>query len=34
LDEAVRSAVADVNAAGFRALRIEIEADSLAPQRA
>jgi hypothetical protein len=34
LDEAVRSAMADVNAAGFRVKRIEIEADSLTPQRA
>ena len=33
LDEAVRSAIADVNGAGFRAVRIEIEADSLAPQQ-
>ena len=33
LDEAVRSAIADVNAAGFRVTRIEIEADSLAPQQ-
>ena len=34
LDEAVRSAIADVNAAGFRVVRIEIEADSFAPQQA
>jgi len=34
LDEAVRSAIADTNAAGFHVARIEIEADSLAPQRA
>lgn len=33
LDEAIRSALADVNAAGFRVARIEIEADSLAPQK-
>lgn len=33
LDEAVRTAIADVNAAGFRAARIEIEADSLMPQQ-
>jgi hypothetical protein len=32
LDDAVRSAIADVNAAGFRVARIEIEAASLAPQ--
>ena len=34
LDEAVRSAIADINAAGFRVARIEIEADTLAPQQA
>lgn len=34
LDEAVRSAIADVNAAGFRVRRVEIEADSLTPQKA
>ena len=34
LEQAVRSAIADVNAAGFRVVRIEIEADSLAPQQA
>ena len=34
LDEAVRSAIADINAAGFRVARIEIEADSIAPQQA
>ena len=33
LDEAVRSAIADINAAGFRVARIEIEADTLAPQQ-
>ncbi len=33
LDEAIRGAIADVNAAGFRVARIEIEADSLAPQQ-
>lgn len=32
LDEAVRSAIADVNAAGFRVARIEIEADQFTPQ--
>ncbi len=32
LDEAIRTAIADVNAAGFRVARIEIEADSLATQ--
>ena len=32
LDEAVNSAIADVNATGFRVRRIEIEADSLTPQ--
>ena len=34
LDEAMRTAIADVNAAGFRVARIEIEADSLALQQA
>ena len=34
LDEAVRSAIADINAAGFHVARIEIEADSLVPQQA
>ena len=34
LDEAVRSAIADVNAAGFRVARIEIEADTRARQQA
>lgn len=34
LDEAIRSAIADINAAGFDATRIEIEADTLAPQQA
>lgn len=33
LDEAVQSAIADINAAGFHAARIEIDADSLAPQQ-
>ncbi len=33
LDDAIRSAVLDVNAAGFRVARIEIEADSLTPQQ-
>jgi hypothetical protein len=33
LDEAVRSAISDINAAGFHVARIEIEADSLAPQQ-
>ncbi len=33
LDQAVKSAIADVNAAGFRVARIEIEADSLSPQQ-
>jgi len=32
LDEAIRSAIADVNAVGFHVVRVEIEADSLAPQ--
>lgn len=31
LDEAVRSAIADLHAAGFHVARIEIEADTLAP---
>jgi hypothetical protein len=31
LDEAVRSAIGDINAAGFRVARIEIEADTLTP---
>ncbi|MBW3599963.1 MAG: hypothetical protein KY475_22160 [Planctomycetes bacterium] len=31
LDQAVRSAIADVQAAGFRVIRIEIAADALAP---
>lgn len=34
LDDSIRSAIADVNAAGFRVRRVEIEADSLAPQPA
>ena len=34
LDEAVHSAIADINAAGFRVARIEIDADTLAPQQA
>jgi hypothetical protein len=34
LEEALRSAIADINAAGFRVTRIEIEADSLATQQA
>jgi hypothetical protein len=29
LDEAVHSAIADINAAGFRVARVEIEADTL-----
>jgi len=33
LDQAVRSAIADINAAGFRVVRVEIEADSLTPQQ-
>ncbi len=32
LDEALRSAIGDVNAAGFRVVRVEIEADNFAPQ--
>jgi hypothetical protein len=34
LDDAVRSALADISAAGFRVTRVEIEADSLTPQQA
>ena len=34
LEAAVRSAIVAVNAAGFRVDRVEIEADSLAPQPA
>ena len=34
LDEAVKSAIADVNAAGFRVVRIEIEAENIALQQA
>jgi hypothetical protein len=34
LDDSIRSAIADVNAAGFRVARVEIEADSLAQQQA
>lgn len=34
LEEAVRSAIADLNAAGFRVARVEIDADSFAPQKA
>jgi hypothetical protein len=34
LDEAVHSAIADINAAGFRVARIEIEADTLPLQQA
>ena len=33
LDEAIRTAIADVNAAGFRVTRVEIDADNLAPQQ-
>ena len=33
LDEAVRSAIADINAAGFLVARIEIDAESLSPQQ-
>ena len=33
LDKALRGAIADVNAAGFRVTRIEIEADALAAQQ-
>jgi hypothetical protein len=33
LDEAVRTDIADINAAGFHVARVEIEADSLAPQQ-
>jgi hypothetical protein len=32
LDSAVRSAIADVKAAGFRVARVEVDADSLAVQ--
>jgi len=34
LEEAVRGAIADVNAAGFRVARVKIEADTLATQQA
>ena len=34
LDEAIRSAIADTNAAGFRVARVEIEADSFVAQTA
>ena len=34
LDEAVHSAIADINAAGFRVARVEIEADTLPLQQA
>jgi hypothetical protein len=34
LEDAIRSAIADVQSAGFRAVRIEIEADILIPQPA
>lgn len=34
LEEAIRGAIADINAAGFHVARVEIEADSLSPQRA
>ena len=34
LEDAVRSAIADVNAAGFRVARLEMDADSLALQQA
>lgn len=34
LDEALRTAIADVNAAGFRVARVEIQADNLTPQQA
>ena len=34
LDEAVKSAIADINAAGFRVAHIEIDAESLTPQQA
>jgi len=33
LEQAVRSAIADVNAAGFHVVRVEIEADALTAQR-
>lgn len=32
LERAIRSAIADVNAAGFRVERVEIDPDTLAPQ--
>lgn len=32
LDQAVRSAIADIKAAGFQVARVEIDAHSLAPQ--
>ncbi len=32
LDQAVRSAIADINAAGFRVARVEMDVDSLLPQ--
>ena len=32
LDEAVRSAIVDLNAAGFRVARVEMDVDSLLPQ--
>lgn len=33
LEAAVRSAIADINAAGFRVVRLEMEVDTLAPQQ-
>jgi len=33
LDLAVRTAIADINAAGFRVVRVEIEADSVIAQK-
>jgi hypothetical protein len=33
LDEAIRSAIADINAAGFHVARVEMEADSLVLQQ-
>jgi hypothetical protein len=33
LEEAIRSAIADINAAGFHVTRVEMEADSLVPQQ-
>lgn len=33
LDEAIRSAIADINAAGFRVVRIIIEAAPMSPQQ-